>query len=446
LRKISRRKARAARSSFLAAQLAKRGIRYHNWIFPGGTENAKNADLHLVPLNLMSAKSASKVRILIDETLFQPDREPLLLRENDLMLLEREGFTLPKLLDHRRQMNQILERASRSSGIEGIYSSFPDSSKLLPLEWSSLQKVAPPTSAQEPRSTQGILLASRRPLSATQLETYSKCPSQYLFSQVMRWRKKLSPQDQYALIFGQASHSALEHFFEQESGRESILREPEGAKARLMELFKSALEEGENPVPSTSSASVMWQQHFQRLCDRLPGMERQLVEVFGTRRVVAVEKQFTLSVAGSEVTGKIDRIDEREDGSLLVLDYKTGTIDFTPDHISKGSHFQALLYVLGAEKELRRPVAGMLFYDLKQGELKRGILREESFAKEVKKAVTRGHLLPAIRWESVMGEGTACLERLASAISSGEFSPTPSAKNCQYCDFVAMCRKAVGYA
>jgi ATP-dependent helicase/nuclease subunit B len=40
-------------------------------------------------------------------------------------------------------------------------------------------------------------------------------------------------------------------------------------------------------------------------------------------RIVEVEKDFELEIAGATVTGQIDRIERHEDGRIRVLDYKT---------------------------------------------------------------------------------------------------------------------------
>lgn len=69
------------------------------------------------------------------------------------------------------------------------------------------------------------------------------------------------------------------------------------------------------------------------------------------KRVLYVERKFedVISLGGSEVrlNYRVDRVDEMMDGSILILDYKTGGIDQSPKDIF-------LLEGLGLSRELIR--------------------------------------------------------------------------------------------
>ena len=96
-----------------------------------------------------------------------------------------------------------------------------------------------------------------------------------------------------------------------------------------------------------------------------------------------------MDIEGFQFSGKMDRITQRNDGSLLLIDYKTGRVTFSPNHIILSKHFQALLYFISLKTIDHAPCSGVLFYDLKEGELRRGLFREDLISKELKQKLTQ---------------------------------------------------------
>ncbi len=85
-------------------------------------------------------------------------------------------------------------------------------------------------------------------------------------------------------------------------------------------------------------------------------------------RVLACEAKRLIEVGGLKLQITIDRIDELPDGSLIIIDYKTGQpklVDLMNDPIGEP---QLLLYAISEHKETS-PVTGVLFY---QAHLKAG--------------------------------------------------------------------------
>ncbi len=77
--------------------------------------------------------------------------------------------------------------------------------------------------------------------------------------------------------------------------------------------------------------------------------------------VIATEAKRQVEVGGLLLNISIDRIDQLDDGSLIIIDYKTGVprlIDLMNDPIGEP---QLLLYAISEHKE-SQPVAGVLFY------------------------------------------------------------------------------------
>jgi len=79
-------------------------------------------------------------------------------------------------------------------------------------------------------------------------------------------------------------------------------------------------------------------------------------------RPLLVEPYFQVEVEpGVTLFGRVDRIDERVDGSLHLIDYKTGSY---PDEVDAK---QLRLYAIMAEKSLGKPVATTSFWHLDDG-------------------------------------------------------------------------------
>jgi ATP-dependent helicase/DNAse subunit B len=281
------------------------------------------------------------------------------------------------------------------------------------------------------------VVLSQKPLSATQLENYARCPAQYYFSNRLKLRPQLAGDSAYALRFGQATHLALENFF-----KHPVSVTPEEMPHLLNYEFEKALTEIAPGLVKTGASHVILTENFRKLAQKVPRLEARLRELFAASTPIAIERGFRIPVEGFEVTGKIDRVDRVSNGAVLVLDYKTGSVDFSPNHMSNGSNFQALLYLIAAGRDFSEPMAGILFYDLKKGELRRGVVKEEFLSAPAKKLLTRGHALNEAAYQMLLQEGLKHLTNLANQIAAGEFAPTPTPAVCDYCEYPVYCRKA----
>jgi RecB family exonuclease len=77
---------------------------------------------------------------------------------------------------------------------------------------------------------------------------------------------------------------------------------------------------------------------------------------------VAVEPYFQVEIApGVTLFGRVDRIDEERDGSLHLIDYKTGS------HEDEVDARQLRLYAIMAEASLGKPVTRLSFWYLDDG-------------------------------------------------------------------------------
>lgn len=370
-----------------------------------------------------------------DESLLHPERNKLLLTYSETESLFLEGFSLPRTVETREFRLNVLKELVECGA--QVYSSLEKTY----LEGFEVRQTAPTEiKTHTVRNPEVEVSLTPSYFSATQLEAYAICPAKYLYSNRFRFRKEMVSDERIALLFGQCTHLALETFFAKGTHAASKEEWP----ALLTTLFNESVTAISPELDVKHNLFRLLKEMFKPIALSVPRMETELSSVFGMTTPLHFEKDFKIDFQGKSLVGKIDRIDTLPDGSLLVIDYKTGTVDFSPEHIKKGDHFQALIYLHAAEILFNKNIAGVLFYDLKKSELRRGIFQEAFLPKDSKKLLTRGHTFTEEKVVLLKEAGFAHLQTIAKNISDGVFSATPSADACRYCDFRSFCRSAYG--
>ena len=78
-------------------------------------------------------------------------------------------------------------------------------------------------------------------------------------------------------------------------------------------------------------------------------------------KVIGVELPFQLKLSGIPIRGKIDRLEQDENGNYYVVDYKTGKCYETDSSISE--NIQMNLYALAIEEKFKKlPLQSSLYY------------------------------------------------------------------------------------
>ncbi|MDJ0741577.1 MAG: PD-(D/E)XK nuclease family protein, partial [Gammaproteobacteria bacterium] len=152
-------------------------------------------------------------------------------------------------------------------------------------------------------------------------------------------------------------------------------------------------------------------------------------------RVVALERRQQVTLGGLELTTRVDRIDELADGSLAVIDYKTGRRVATDGWFdARVSEPQLPLYSVQADAPLgaallarvRNDAAGCRFV---------GLSRLDGIATGV---TTAGDDAPD--WQPTLARWRHALTALAAEFVAGRADPTPSPAACEYCPLGSLCR------
>lgn len=147
--------------------------------------------------------------------------------------------------------------------------------------------------------------------SPTSINTYLKCPRQYLYDNILELGAKDGNPD--AMSYGSAVHAACEYAvnFALENGCYP-------SKEDFINEFKKKL--NELPMSGISQRTIYEQRGEQAL-------DKYYVQLCSTpvKNLYAVEKRVVLELDGVKFKGIIDRIDKNDDGTFSIFDYKTGS-------------------------------------------------------------------------------------------------------------------------
>jgi RecB family exonuclease len=131
----------------------------------------------------------------------------------------------------------------------------------------------------------------------------------------------------------------------------------------------------------------------------------------GSANVIATEHKFSFTLCGREIKGRIDRIDQLEDGAVRVIDYKTGA--------PKDRKF--------AEESLQLSIYAMAVAQM-------NLMPQELVLVNVQD----NSLAIAGRTPKQLETARQKIDDAAQGIANGEFDPKPGS-HCRWCDYRSLC-------
>lgn len=146
--------------------------------------------------------------------------------------------------------------------------------------------------------------------------------------------------------------------------------------------------------------------------------------------VVKIESKLEVSVGNlPKVTCKIDRMDKLSDGSIVIIDYKTGRVNKNDWQGERPEEPQLLLYCIANCD----PVDGIAFAQLKNHEFKfDGIAQKDFFA----------GIAAENNWQELKIFWRNNIIKLANEFAEGQakVDPKDADKTCRYCHLLNLCR------
>ncbi len=254
----------------------------------------------------------------------------LLAGADEVFLYWQEGAQSSGLMDSVSQRSRLVEAL--------IWEEEQRRHKLLkpgdpPLRTAAM-RLRPPRRSSAPLARSGSMRSRMaaflaRPVSATSLDDYLRCPLRFYYSRLigLRGRREV-PEGDEPVAVGELLHAVLQEAY---APFEGGLVSPETLTAADLEtLFIRKLEESPLPASLPPESLVMLS---------LSGPERlrrYLRSQPEKTRILTLEREVSLPVAlcGEQAVlrGRMDRVDQRDDG-IWVLDYKTGRVRRIADRL-----------------------------------------------------------------------------------------------------------------
>ena len=232
-------------------------------------------------------------------------------------------------------------------------------------------------------------------LSASAVDTYERCGLQFKLDR--DWR--LSAKPAAAMQYGAAIHRVLKTYFDSVNlGRPKTEEE-------LIDLFRLDLTEAK--IQEAYQHELYERQGIAQLREFLAS-----TRTLPSPQVLHTEQSFEIRVGPTTVVGRIDRIDRRPDGSVAIVDYKTGK---ARDQENADESLQLSLYAIAAKEKWGYTVGALIFYNL-----------EENVP------------VLTIRTEAQLLGARARVEDAAQGIADGKFPANPGI-HCNFCAYRSLC-------
>lgn len=257
--------------------------------------------------------------------------------------------------------------------------------------------------------------------SFSQIRSFDTCPYQYKIMHIL----KIPMKGTAAFSFGNTMHNTLHRFYQ---------RVQEGNGAIQTSLFASAHAADESGIPRVPDLQELLEDYEKAwISDWYWSKEqreeyykkgKEILHVFykeneGAWTVpIALESGFKIKIGSYLISGKIDRVDQLDNKTLHIIDYKTGK---SKETLSSEDKQQLLLYQKAAEilPEYRNvgPVGSLTYYYLNDNTKQsfKGTAKEmEKFEKKIIEILDELHATDfhSITREEGCGRCEVCLSHI----------------------------------
>lgn len=278
------------------------------------------------------------------------------------------------------------------------------------------------------------------PFSCSAIETWLTCPFRYFLSRKLHLEQLQQPgTGMDAAQIGTLNHLVMEMTFPPGTIYDSMDDVLEKANKNIDRVFATA------PQDFGFRESELWEYEKEKYREKLlESIEKMFSSSRGRMpmnnrwKCIGAEMKFGYPKEGQDNTdpllieteagpirirGIIDRVDQRDDGLIRVVDYKTGSSGFGKDELAAGSHIQAGVYAAAA------------VHALKLGTKSEGMywsINDKSVKHPIEYDSEKDESVPNLSF----------LNKFAAGIRDADFPAEPAGGSCpDYCPAAAWCRR-----
>jgi putative RecB family exonuclease len=246
-----------------------------------------------------------------------------------------------------------------------------------------------------------------RSLSPSRLSDFQTCPRRYQYASIERIPQPAS----YATAKGRFAHFVFEQLFNLNAEERTIERAREFVPAAVEEVL----------TDDVRADIGMDDAMMYRLLNETAQIITTYFQMEDPTTVTSegVELRLGATVDGAPLFGILDRLDRDADGTLTIVDYKTGGL---PNRNYDSQTFaNAELYAALCEAGLgEKPTKIRLMY----------VAQGESIERNVTDVVVKARSQSA----------SSAWNRINRFYDDGEFPATPSVRACRFCSYKDLCR------
>ncbi|MBU2542907.1 PD-(D/E)XK nuclease family protein, partial [Patescibacteria group bacterium] len=290
--------------------------------------------------------------------------------------------------------------------------------------------VSKKTSEEKQESNAKFIYEPPKKFSFSQINSYNRCPYQYKLNHVL----KIPMKGSASFSFGNTIHNTLQKFYERIQELNNVKQD----SLFGLPVEKAHLLSGGVKVPKLEELLEIYEGKWiadwfdnKKQREEYFKKGKEILKVFYASQKdnpfdntqgkwtipVTLEGFFKIKIGEFLINGRIDRIDQLEDGTLEIIDYKTGK---GKEKLSTDDKQQLLIYQIATQTltEYKNigEVSQLTFYYINDN------LRQSFIGKDKDIEKLQEKLLDTM-----------------NNIKAGKFEPTPSQHVCSYCEYKEIC-------